>query len=60
MLLSVDSVATWICLKYTANCVNYPHESKIFIFSLIYYKNQEIFIASEQVLKDQPFLVPVS
>nr|XP_060499181.1 DENN domain-containing protein 1B [Panthera onca] len=37
-----------------------PHESKIFIFSLIYYKNQEIFIASEQVLKDQPFLVPHS
>lgn len=38
-----------------------PSKVKIFIFfSLIYHKNQELFIASEQVLRDQPSLAPVS
>lgn len=58
---SVKNVAMWVCLKHTANCgVNFPHESKISFFSLMRCKNQEIFIASEQVLKDQPFLAWVS
>lgn len=60
-MFSADNVATWVCLKYTANCcVNFSHESKVLILSLMYCKNQEIFIASEQVLKDQPSPARVS
>lgn len=54
LVLSLCNVATWVCLSTQ---VSFPLKVKCSFFS---HKNQELFIASEQVLKDQPSLMLVS
>lgn len=57
-ILLVDNIATWVFLStQECFCVSFPFGVK---YSFFFHKNQELFIASEQVLKDDPSLIPVS